>query len=86
MNMAWIWRNEYNPKKKNAVCRATFFKKKGELWERFDETHFEQGYSNSLIQKALKKSGFEIKGFYKCYTFKKADKDNYRICAVAHKV
>lgn len=84
-DMAWIWRNEYDKSKKQAACYATFFKKKGKLWERFDETHIEQAYNNSTIKRLLKESGFKILGFYQCLTFEKPDRNSYRICAVAQK-
>jgi len=83
--MAWVWQNDYDPKEKKAACHATFFKKKGKHWERFDETHYEKGYSNTIIKKLLKSSGFAIKGFYDCYTFDKPTRDSYRICIVAQK-
>ncbi len=84
-SVAWVWKNEYDQKEKKATCHATFFKKKGKLWERFDETHHEQAYNNTTIQKILKSSGFVIKGFYDCYTFDKATRSSYRICAVVQK-
>lgn len=84
-SMAWVWQNDYNPIAKRAACHATFFKKKGELWERFDETHYEKGYSNSVIKKLLRENKFKIKGFYDCYTFEKPTRDSYRICAVVQK-
>lgn len=84
-SMAWVWQNEYNRKNKKASVHATFFKKQGKLWERFDETHYEKGYSNTVIKKLLKSTGFIIKGFYECRTFKAATRDSYRICAVAQK-
>lgn len=84
-DMGWIWRNEYDPKTKCGACYATFFRKKGKLYERFDETHNEYGYSNSIIKKLLKDSGFTVKGFYHCRKFIKPHKDTFRICAVARK-
>ena len=84
-SIAWIWKNDYDQKEKKAACHATFFKKKGKLWERFDETHYEKGYSNTKIKQFLKSSGFRIKGFYDCYTFKKPDRNSYRICVVVQK-
>ena len=83
--MAWVWQNDYNPKEKKAACHATFFKKKGKLWERFDETHFEKGYNNSVIKKLLRKNKFKIRGYYDCYTFEKPTRESYRICAVVQK-
>jgi SAM-dependent methyltransferase len=84
-NMAWIWQNEYDPKTKKATCHATFFRKRGKLYERFDEQHSERGYSNTIIKKLLKDSGFIILGFFHCHTFEKPHRDTYRICVVAQK-
>jgi ubiquinone/menaquinone biosynthesis C-methylase UbiE len=84
-NMAWVWRNEYNSKAQKATCYATFFRKKGKSYERFDEQHHESGYKNSVVKKLLKDSGFKIYGFYHCLTFEKPTKDTYRICVVAQK-
>lgn len=84
-DMAWVWRNEYDKKKKRAACHATFFKKEGKLYERFDETHYEQGYTNSVIKDLLKKAGFVVKGFYDCYGFSKPGRKCYRIAVVAQK-
>ncbi len=83
--MAWVWENEYDTKEKKASCHATFFKKKGKVWERFDETHYEKGYSNTTIKKLLKASGFQIKGFYNCNTFENVTRDSYRVCAIVQK-
>ncbi len=84
-SMAWVWQNDYDPKEKKAACHATFFKKRGELYERFDETHYEKGYSNTIIKKLLNNSGFSIRGFYDCYKFSKPTRNSYRICVVAQK-
>lgn len=84
-DMAWIWQNEYDPKEKRAACIATFFKKKGKHWERFDEIHHETAYTNTKIKQLLKENGFKINGYYRCHTFDKPDRDTYRICAVVQK-
>lgn len=85
-DMGWIWLNEYDAKKKRAACHATFFKKNGKLYERFDETHYEYGYSNTVIKRFLKESGFSVKGFFECYGFDKPEKKSYRICVICQRV
>ncbi|MEW6411222.1 MAG: methyltransferase domain-containing protein [Candidatus Zixiibacteriota bacterium] len=84
-NMGWVWQNDYNPKTKSAICRTTFFQKKGELYERFEEVHVEKAYENAVIKKVLKTAGFQVKGFYRCHSFEKPRKGTYRICVVAKK-
>lgn len=84
-DMAWIWRNEFVPEKKLANCHATFFVRKGKLWERFEETHTEYAYNNSVIRKLLKEAGLKVRGFYDCYHFTPPKRDTLRICVVAEK-
>lgn len=84
-DLAWIWKNIYNPTTRSADCVATFFVKSGHTYERFTEIHTERAYSNTLIKKLLRDSGFVVKGFYRCRTFEPATAKSYRICAVAQK-
>lgn len=83
--MAWIWKNRWYPEKKSALCEATFFVKNGKQYERFTELHWEKGYANSVIKRLLRTAGFSIRGFYRCHTFNKPDRDTNRICAVAQR-
>jgi len=84
--VAWIWRNEYEPKKEHAHIHATFFeKKKNSQWLRFEELHTERAYSHTLLKKLLREVGFVVKGYYRCYQFAKVARDTNRICAVVQK-
>jgi ubiquinone/menaquinone biosynthesis C-methylase UbiE len=47
-----------------ASMHITVFRKEGEHWTRFDETHRERGYPIADIQFLLNKAGFEIAGMY----------------------
>ena len=47
-----------------ASMQITVFRKEGEHWTRFDETHRERGYPIADIQFLLNKAGFEIAGMY----------------------
>ncbi len=84
-DIAWIWKNEFNPRTTTALCRTTTFVKNGKQWERFEEDHYERAYPNTRIKKLLRESGFVLKGFYRCHTFDKPTKDTFRICAVARR-
>jgi SAM-dependent methyltransferase len=84
-DLAWVWKNVYDPSAQTADCIATFFVKTGHHWERFTEIHTERAYPNSEIKKLLRDVGFVIKGFYRCRTFEPAAAKSYRICAVAQK-
>lgn len=84
-DLAWVWKNEYDPKRKLAACHATCFYKQGQSWQRFDETHWERGYENDQIKRCLKGAGFNIRGFWKCRTFRKPGPRAYRIAVAAQR-
>jgi SAM-dependent methyltransferase len=81
-NLAWVWQNYYHEKTRSAKCHITFFVKHGKLWERFDEEHTETAYENETLLRLLKEVGFQVKGFYRCFSFEKAKQGTYRICGV----
>lgn len=84
-NHAWVWRNTYHEKTRSAKCHITFFVKRGKLWERFDEIHVERACDNATILRLLKEVGFQVKGFYRCFSFEKPKKGTYRICGVVRR-
>ncbi len=81
-DLAWVWRNTYHEKTQSATCHTTFFVKRGKMWERFDEEHIERAYDNNTVLKLLREVGFQVKGFYRCFSFEKPKKRSYRICGV----
>jgi len=81
-DLAWVWRNTYHEKTQSATCHTTFFVKRGKMWERFDEEHIERAYDNKTVLKLLREVGFQVKGFYRCFSFEKPKKGSYRICGV----
>lgn len=84
-DLAWVWRNEYFPKARSAMCHTTFFVRDGDMWIRFDEDHFEKAYENKTLRKAVKACGFQVKGFFDCFSFDRATKESDRVCVVARK-
>ena len=84
-DLAWVWKNEYFAKAKSAICHTTFFVRDGDIWRRFDEDHFEKAYDNKTLRRAVKESGFQVKGFFDCFTFDRATKASDRVCVVARK-
>lgn len=84
--LSTIWVNEYDERTGIAVCYAGFFVKKGgKVWERFDETHYERGYTNGQIRKMLRETGFAVRGFYRCFYFEAPTNQTNRICVVAQR-
>lgn len=63
----------------------TFFVKKGELYERFEEEHFERAYKEEYLEELLNKCGFNILGKFEGYTTKEVKKDSERILYIVSK-
>ena len=84
-DLVWVWKSEFDTKKKAATLVATCVVKEGQGWKRFDEVHVEYAYSNATIARLLRESGFVVKGRFKCFTLDNADKETNRICLVGRK-
>jgi len=84
-DLAWIWKNCYFAKTKQAQIRATFFVRQGDIWERFDEIHAERGYTITEIKKLLMAAGFQVNHVYDCLHFTKPDRQSVRVAIVARK-
>lgn len=82
-DLSWIFLNNFDEKNNRATLSATFFKRKGKVWQRFDEQHIEKAYPNSEIKKMLYQAKFNITGFYRCFSFQKPTDKTTRICVVA---
>ena len=63
----------------------TFFIKDGDLYERFEEEHFERAYKEEDIEKNLEKCGLHILGKYDGYTENSVTDSSERILYVVKK-
>lgn len=84
-DIAWVFRAEYARSKKMAACHVTGFYKRKQAWHRFDETHWERAYDNEQIRRMLARSGFVVRGFFRCLTFRKPGPNADRIAVVAQR-
>lgn len=82
--LAYMWTNAYDPETKLIEMELSFFVKKGELYERFDEKHIQRAHSERELGSWLEEAGFE----YAVYGFltKEPPKENEeRIVFIARK-
>lgn len=63
----------------------TFFVKNGELYERFEEEHYEKAYTEREIENTLLDVGFTILGKYNGYSSEAVKEDSERILYVVGK-
>jgi len=84
-DIAWVWKNCYYQQARQAEVRATFFARRGKIWERFDEIHCERGYTATEIRAALRAADFKNIDIYECLKFTRPKRDSLRIAVVAQK-
>lgn len=76
--ITYIWENEYNNKTKKARFDLTFFVREGELYRRFEETHYERAYSNEEIEALISNSNLNLLCLYGDLRLKKPSEDSQR--------
>lgn len=82
-DVTYFWRNSLS--KNKVQMDLTFFVKKGELYDRFDETHFQYAYSEETLKNLLGKIGFKNIKTFDCYTQNKPKKTSERVVFTAKK-
>lgn len=63
----------------------TFFVKRGDLYERFEEEHLERAYTEEYIESTLEKAGLKVISKFDGYTDKKVSSNTERIVYVVKK-
>ncbi|MFC7060700.1 methyltransferase domain-containing protein [Halobacillus seohaensis] len=58
--LSYIWFCDPNETEFSITHDLTFFLQKGNLYDRFDETHYQKGYPIDVLKKLLKQTGFVI--------------------------
>lgn len=77
-DITYIWENEYNSRTGIARFDLTFFVREGQLFRRFEETHFERAYTHEELLEYIGKSGLELVSVYGGLTFKKPGNESQR--------
>ena len=63
-DLSYIWQNDYNSATGICTMDITFYKKDGDIYERFDTVNKEKSYSISHLSELLGESGFAIEALY----------------------
>jgi len=79
----YTWENSFEDDIVNMFL--TFFIKKGDLYERFEEEHFERAYKEEEIESRLKACGFTLLGKYDGYEDEPVKEESERIFYIAGK-
>ena len=83
-NVVYMWQNTCE----NEIVDMdlTFFVKEKDLYRRFDESHEERAYTEEVVIKYLKESGFKILEVLDGYTNNIATVNSERILYIAQKI
>ena len=80
---SFIWENYYHEQEKINEYEITFFIKEGEFYRRFEETHFQRGYTVEEMQDFLLKAGLEFISMKDADTFLDVTDESERVCMIA---
>lgn len=80
---SFIWENFYDPSEQINEYDLTIFVKEGSLYRKFEETHFQRGYTLEEMRNCLDKAGLEILAFYDGFTKEYPNEKSTRICVAA---
>jgi len=82
---ALIHRCRFDENTQQLAVTITGFIKRGELYERFIETHVQRAYADGEIDASLGGVGLEVVGKYACFTFDAPREDSIKVMWVAKK-
>ena len=83
---SFIWNNFYDEEDKVNEYDLTLFVKEGELYRKFEETHYQRAYSLEEIKQAIGEAGMGFVAAYDACTHHPARDDSERIYVVAREM
>lgn len=79
---SFIWQNYYDEKKQVNEYDLTLFIREGELYRKFEETHFQRCYSLDEVKAAAEAAGMEFVTAYDAFTKDSVKEDSERIYVI----
>lgn len=80
---SFIWENYYHEEERINEYEVTFFVKEGELFRRFEEIHYQKGYTAEEMKEYLEEAGLEFLSMHDSDTQQDVNDATERICMVA---
>ena len=80
---SFIWNNFYDEEDKVNEYDLTLFVKEGELYRKFEETHYQRAYSLDEVRRAVSEAGMEFVAAYDACTRNPVQQDSERIYVIA---
>ncbi len=80
-----VWQYGYDPKSKRAMHTVDLFEKRGQVYRRSSETHYQRAYSMAKLTELLEMNGFKTVGVYSDLKGAKAREETGRLYFAAVK-
>ena len=84
-DVAYIWQNSFDSAKSISRFDLTFFARNGEMYDRFDEVHFERAYTTEEVRQMFNYAGLEFCAAYREFDFKAPTENSERIFYISRK-
>lgn len=85
-DVAFIWRSAYDAQSRIVDMDVVFFARRGELYERFEETHRQRGHAVEELSAWLGECGFDVIGAFDAFTREAARSDSERVQFAARRM
>lgn len=80
---SFIWENNFYKKEKiNEYDLTLYIKKENNIYERYEEIHYQKAYSIDIIKNLIKKAGMELIAIYDAFTENEAKYNSERVYIV----
>lgn len=80
---SFIWNNFYDEEDRVNEYDLTLFVKEGELYRKFEETHYQRAYGLDQVRQAISEAGMEFVAAYDACTRNPVQQDSERIYVIA---
>ncbi len=81
---SFIWDNYYDEESGiNEYDLTLFVREEGDLYRKYEETHYQRAYEADAVRVLLERAGFEIVAISEAFTGHPVQKDSERLCVVA---
>ncbi|MDY5482823.1 MAG: methyltransferase domain-containing protein [Clostridium sp.] len=81
---SFIWENTYDEEERiNEYDLSIFIREEGDLYRKYEETHYQKAYRLDEVKEALAKAGMEFVTAYQAFTREAPESDSERIYVIA---
>ncbi len=80
---SFIWENYYHEEERINEYEVTFFVKEGEMYRKFEETHYQRGYTPEEMKRFLEKAGLTFVSMQDADTLLEVTPESERVYMIA---